>query len=485
MPYRSWRARFTLRLQLTLWIVIVFTLIQWIASATYWVFQRASINHAFDARFVGQSQMVSAELAPTIPVVTRDALDERQTLQLRQTQFQAYSIDLFDADGNRLVEPGYAEVDPVSLPLGEAIESGVPITVADPQWLSLPDGLDPSRMRAALVPVDGADGLPYLLFQATSDQYAHDQILLMSQVLLIYALIAPALGLIGGWFISGIATAPFLRIQRAIANLSPGSLHDPVSMPESSHEIAELTAQLDETREQIRQAFASQERFISNVSHEIKTPIAVMQIEAETLDLSGANEDVKIFVGSVHEEMSRLGKLVESFLTLTRIKDGVGETHEIRYGVNDMVMDSIDHCESMGQQQGVELRPILLGDEETVDTAVRGNPELLVTMLDNLIRNAIRYSPSGGIVECELVIDEDKVRILVRDEGPGIPTERLGHVFDRFAQVQGKERQGRGHGLGLAIAKGIAELHRGSISVANNPTSGCTFTIILPVESRS
>jgi signal transduction histidine kinase len=479
----TYRGRISLRLQLMLWIMIVFTAIQWTVTATFWIYQRSELQRTFMERFLSQAQIVRSDLTSSIPVVSRDSLDERQSQQLMQTQFSDYSIDVLDQHGNLLVEQGPIAVDTRKLPIEEAMSSAAPIVVEDPVWSSLPGNLDPDQMLLVLTRTVGVDDQPYLLIQTTSDRFAENQANLISKLLLIFSLMTPFLGLFGGWFISGIAITPLLRLQKALMSLNPESLDDAIEVTEESPEIAELIEQLDESRERIREAFAAQERFISNVSHEIKTPIAVMQIEAETLDTSGSSEEVREFVDSVHTEMSRLGKLVESFLTLTRIEDGEGKTHATRYGANDLVMDSVDHCYPMAEQHEVQIDPVLLDSDETLDTFVLGNPDLLMTMLDNLIRNAIRYSPVQGVVRCSLEVMDGSVHIHVSDEGPGIPPEKIDHVFDRFSQVQGKERQGRGHGLGLAIAKGIAELHSGSISVENNADRGCTFTIHLPLPS--
>jgi signal transduction histidine kinase len=115
-----------------------------------------------------------------------------------------------------------------------------------------------------------------------------------------------------------------------------------------------------------------------------------------------------------------------------------------------------------------------------MDTAVAGEPELLRTMLDNLVRNAIRFSPTDERVEVEASVVGDRVKIRVRDYGPGIPAAQLATIFDRFAQAPEEQRKGRGHGLGLAIALGIAELHGGSISAENCEDRGCTFVVELP-----
>ena len=207
--------------------------------------------------------------------------------------------------------------------------------------------------------------------------------------------------------------------------------------------------------------------------------IAVLLIEAQTVDRANCPEGIARFMDTVEEEMTRLGKLVESFLTLTRIQSGRGPATLKRYGVNDLVLDSIGDCTMMADQHRVALVPSLLAEDETVDAAVVGDPDLLRTLISNLIRNSIRFSPEGSVVEVAAEVAESTSVIRVFDSGPGIPADRLHTIFDRFAQAHDTERQGRGHGLGLAIAKGIAELHGGTVEAFNRGERGCEFVVRL------
>jgi signal transduction histidine kinase len=316
---------------------------------------------------------------------------------------------------------------------------------------------------------------------ATSDQFVDRKMALVTRALVLTGVVGPIAAAIAGWFIGGIAVAPFERLRRLASGLRPESVGRSLEFDSSNSEVSRLTEELDRARQRMMEGFASQERFLSNVSHEIKTPISVMLLEAQTLDTDGAPEHVRDFVESVGEEMHRLGKLVESFLTLTRVRDGKGIARIMRCGVNDLVMDSAEHCTPMARQHRVTLSPGLLASEETMDASIAGEPELLRTMLDNLVRNAIRFSPVDDRVEIRASVADGSASIVVRDHGPGIPESLLTTIFDRFAQAGDEQRKGRGHGLGLAIAQGIAELHGGRISVENCEDRGCSFEIVLPL----
>ena len=183
--------------------------------------------------------------------------------------------------------------------------------------------------------------------------------------------------------------------------------------------------------------------------------------------------------------MQRLGRLVESFLTLARVRYGHHEPRGKRYGVNDLAMDAVEHCAKMADLHGVVLAAELLEDDQALEASVSGDPELLRTMLDNLIRNAIRFTPPGKLVDVRMEIQGGWLHVRVVDQGPGIPCDKVGAVFDRFRQGS-NQQNGRagGHGLGLAIAQGIAELHGGRIGVSDGEGGGCVFEVRLPLSGR-
>lgn len=469
-----------MRLRLTLWIAIIFTLILWVTAGVFWLYQRSSINTIFNDMLSQRGATLAEEIAEQLPGLDRAQLDALANEAVREIEFERILIDVYTPSGEHAVPGSPGLVDSASLPLEEALEQSLPILIPDPEWASHVQWPDESGTRAVVIGLNAIqDRLPYVLLVATTDRFALEQLAIVRGVLLTAISIAPLMGLLSGWFIAGIAVAPFFRLQDLAKQLGPESLGKSLVFEPGSSEVAELASQLDEARSRIQEAFAAQERFISNVSHEIKTPIAVMLVESQTLDLTGLPDEVGYFVGSVQEEMSRLGKLVESFLTLTRIEDGHSRIRGKRYAANDLAMDAVEQCAVMANQANVWLRPRLFADEETIDIAVAGEPELLRNMLDNLIRNAIKFSPTGAGIEIVLLHDDEHVEFAIRDEGPGIPPEKLATIFDRFSQAGGSERKGRGHGLGLAIAKGIAELHGGTVT-AQNRDVGCEFKITLP-----
>lgn len=472
--------RMSLRVRLTLWVVVIFSLIHLGTQGVFWLYEQASVERVFVSELQARAAAVASELSGALPDVTPENL-ARIARREQSFPFSSVVIEVFDESGNRIVERPSGG----GLPW-DALDIDAPPPDGSPAFRRLaPDAVRTVDARARSLPtvifgVTSRQGPRYAVAVATSDAYAQQRLDVLTHVAIVSSIIGALASAVSGWFIAGMAVAPIERLRGLAERLRPESIGERLEIERSNTEIARLTQELDLARQRIQAAFIAQERFLSNVSHEIKTPIAVMLTEAQTMDQAGCPPAVAAFVRSVQEEMMRLGRLVESFLTLTRIRDGKGLANLRTYNANDLAMDSIENCGMMADQYRVRLVPYLLADDDSIDASLFGDPDLLRTMLDNLIRNAIRFSPEHGVVEIRLEHVNDHVIITVRDDGPGIPPERLQTIFDRFAQAHDRERKGRGHGLGLAIAQGIAELHRGGVTAANRPEGGCDFTVRIP-----
>lgn len=468
-----------MRARLTAWVVAIFTVIQWSTGAVYWLYQSRSLDSLLSEQLAREASIIARDVDPWLPGLTQERLGSIARRELAVFRFDNAFIEVFTLDGQNAVE-GRTPVLPGD-PQYIALAASQAMPVVRKTTLDLPHTDDPVSARVAYYALRTQDRGEYVIAVATTDAFIERQLDLLTRVLVLGGIIGPIAAAAAGWFIGGIAVAPFDRLRELAERISPESIGRSLDTESSNAEVARLAMELDHARVRIQEGFAAQERFLSNVSHEIKTPIAVMLVEAQTINTDGSPQHVKYFIESVAEEMQRLGKLVESFLTLTRVRDGKGVVRMKSYAVNDLMMDSAEHCAPMADQYRVRLNPRLLDREPEMDAAIAGEPELLVTMLDNLVRNGIRFSPTDERLEITAEIDKRVVHIRVRDYGPGIPEDQLKTIFDRFGQAPDEVRKGRGHGLGLVIAQGIAELHGGSIKVENCDDSGCVFMITLPL----
>ncbi|WP_018657438.1 sensor histidine kinase [Actinomadura flavalba] len=246
----------------------------------------------------------------------------------------------------------------------------------------------------------------------------------------------------------------------------------------SSGLVLVLAEDLTETRH----VEAVRRDFVANVSHELKTPVGALALLAETVQ--GAADDpeaVRRFTGRMQHESVRLTSLVQDLMTLSNVQ-GEEPLPELRpVALDDVVAEAVDRAQIRAGSKHIELTT-----GGAAGLKVRGDEELLVTALRNLVDNAVAYSPENTRVAVVVEPGGDTVGIAVTDQGIGIPTTELPRIFERFYRVDpARSRQTGGTGLGLAIVKHVATKHHGEVTVWSEEGSGSTFTIKLPLLSPS
>lgn len=227
-----------------------------------------------------------------------------------------------------------------------------------------------------------------------------------------------------------------------------------------------------------RRSQEMQNVFISSVSHELKTPVALIKGYAGTLRREDAHWDRNVILESlavIEEEADRLTELIEDLLAASKL-----QAERMRLNLSDVRLDelaarAVERFSTQTQRHQFKLSfppqfPVIQGDEER-----------LRRVFDNLLSNAIKYSPDGGTIEVGGQADDQSITVFVRDEGVGISESEQEHIFDRFYRVDGTlSRKTQGTGLGLYLAKGIIEAHNGTLNVKSKPGEGSTFFFTLP-----
>lgn len=220
--------------------------------------------------------------------------------------------------------------------------------------------------------------------------------------------------------------------------------------------------------------------FIANVSHELRTPIAMLQGYSEAIvdDIAATDEEKKELAKVIYDESLRMGRLVNDLLDLARMEAGHLTLHHEQVPLKPYIERIIHKFQALAKEKGVRLF-VEMNDELIVSF----DPDRIEQVLTNLIDNALRHTDEGGEVCVIVDVDEEAVRISVRDSGSGIAEEDLPFVFERFYKADKARTRGRsGTGLGLAIAKNIVEAHKGTIAVHSKLGEGTTFTFTLPLK---
>ena len=222
--------------------------------------------------------------------------------------------------------------------------------------------------------------------------------------------------------------------------------------------------------------------FIANISHELKTPIGAVSLLAEALvSASKEPEQVKRFAKRLTKESERLARITQEIIELSRLQATDTLTKTDRVDVDFVVASAIDQNRVAAEANKVR---IVSGGDAVAE--VFGDQTLLTTAVDNLISNAIQYSPSGSRVGVGVSLTDGVVEIAVTDQGVGIPEDEIDRVFERFFRTDpARSRNTGGSGLGLSIVKHVVQNHGGDIRVWSQPGNGSTFTIRLPEASHT
>jgi signal transduction histidine kinase len=234
------------------------------------------------------------------------------------------------------------------------------------------------------------------------------------------------------------------------------------------------------TVEELRRLSALRADFVSLVSHELRTPMAAVIGSAQTLQQRWREltpDQRESFLELIAGETNRLAMLVSDVLDTSRIDAGTFSLRFSDVDLGELVRDSVAAAE-MGSDE-VALR----AEVQEPLPLVRGDPERLRQVLMNLLDNAIKYSPSGDAVQVRAFAENGRVHVDVRDRGPGIAREDQRLIFEKFGRVTGSGTARPGTGLGLFIARSIAEAHGGALEVQSTPEHGATFTLELPAQN--
>ena len=293
-------------------------------------------------------------------------------------------------------------------------------------------------------------------------------------VLLAAALLA---GGVGVWLARRIA-GPLNRLAGAAQAVSAGDLGQVVPEDPAIPELDVLGRSFNNMTASLRQSDRLKTAFISDVTHELRSPLTVIKGTIETLQ-DGALDDLEArgpFLEAMNRETERLIRLVNDLLVLTRTDGGALNLRLVPIDLADLAQARCRHLQGAADKRQVRLRVVAV---ETEPFTISADVDRMAQVLDNLLDNAVRYSPPGGEVTVSLARDADKVVCRVSDQGPGIPADHLPFIFERFYRADPSRERGRegGSGLGLSIVRGLVQAQGGSVSAECDPGQGAVITM--------
>jgi len=281
-----------------------------------------------------------------------------------------------------------------------------------------------------------------------------------------------------GYWLSGRSLAPVNRIIETVRLIGAQNLSSRLEVPRARDELRHLTETLNAMLARIEASFKSITQFTADASHDLRTPVAVIRATAEiTLRKPRAQEEYRRALSTILETSVDTSELLENLLTLARADAGAAGMDMRPLDLSAHVQKARERAALLGLEKALDITATTPREPVWVKADAIAIDRLLLILLDN----AVKYSPSGGRCEIALSQSETHAQITVRDSGEGIPESELKNIFDRFYRVDRVRSKGNGGaGLGLAIARWIAEMHGGTIAAESTPGAGSEFQIKLP-----
>lgn len=411
----------------------------------------------------GQAQLLAASLAgrlgdreELVPVVRRAARDLGGRVIVTDSRGRL----LADSAGSGLRSASYASRPEVARALDGRTAQGTRHSTS----------LDQDLLFTAVPVVSG--GRPAGAVRVTQSVDAvHEEVRRDVVALVGVGLVALALGLAVAWFLAGSLVRPLRSLSASARRVAAGDLDARAELTGSS-EQQEVASAFNEMTARLARTLRAQREFVANASHQLRTPLTGLRLRLEAAALRTDDEDVRRQLEAAERETERLARLLGELLTLAREPDGAaGE----RLALGEVVADAFVRWEGPAERSGHGLE--LSGDSYVLVHSARGD---LAAMLDNLIENALNYSPAGTAVTLEWAGTPVHALVAVADEGPGVDPAEADRLFERFYRGARSRETAPGTGLGLAVVEALAQRWGGEVTIVNRTQGGARAEVRLP-----
>ncbi|HHW57918.1 MAG TPA: heavy metal sensor histidine kinase [Clostridia bacterium] len=453
---------FPLKLKLTLWYVLLLTIVITIFSVV---------------TYLSLEKMI---------IVNEDTILKTQVQQISSV------LDIENGKIKSGDEPFYANTDfygaLYSYPDLKLIESNIPSKILSQyatntdfigkfQTVTSPEG----KLRMYSAPVYYDSKIIGIIVIAQSLNLMD---IAMKNLFGIFTIIIPILigiAILGGIIISNKALKPISHMTKVAREISVGDLSKRLNLPYTNDEVGNLAQTFDMMIEKLENSFKRQKQFTHDASHELRTPIAVIQTQAESaLNSTGTKEEYKKALQVILEEAKHMSKLVHDLLFLARSDSNTEKLTIENLNFSELIEGIVNELAPLAENNGLTLK-IIKNDS----SYIRGDQTRIIQLFYNLIDNAIKYTPAGGKVEISVENAGKFIKTSIKDTGIGIPEEHLPHIFERFYRVdKARTRKSGGSGLGLSICQWIINAHGGKIQVESCEGKGTTFVVWLPTLKK-
>jgi len=341
------------------------------------------------------------------------------------------------------------------------------------------------RVAAERVYVAGP-GSPYTIVVNESFDSVEDGLGTIRDLLYVAVPGGLLISALGGWFLARRSLASVVAMSERARRISAENLDERLPLGNSRDELGRLAATFNELLSRLDESFSQQRRFMADASHELRTPLSVMRTATDvTLEREGRTEgEYRDALKIIDEQVRRLTRIVEDMFMLARADVGRQGIRPSDFYLDELIMEAARAADVLASHKRVA---IVVGP--VAETPFHGDEGLLRQMLLNLLDNAVKHTPAGGSIHVRLARADGHYSISVSDTGAGIPAEAQSQIFERFyrldkARSRAEAARGvnSGAGLGLSIARWIAEAHGGRLVLQHSGEAGSTFVASLPAN---
>jgi heavy metal sensor kinase len=374
--------------------------------------------------------------------------------------------------------------------VGVAYSSGAPKDgTFDPSRIPLPGGNEKdaarkvrfeagNRLLIDSITLTTADGSRFLV--ESGAPYNQIQVVLYG-LLLTFAIYTPfvvSLAVAGGYWLMRRSLSPVDEITKRAEGITSTNLSERLPVIRTGDELERLSMSLNRMIERLDEAFQHINRFSADASHELRTPLTILQLELEGIVQDHRRDaNLRDQIGSALEETSRMSRIVESLLAISRLDAGEVKIDKTRLDLGELSVTTADEMRLLAEEKSIRLHT-----HAALTVLVEGDRTRLQQVIVNLIDNAVKYTQAGGTVGVSVHSEGTRAVLEVSDDGPGIPSHALPHVFERFYRAdKARSRANGGAGLGLSIVKAICAAHNAEVKVSSQEGRGTCFRIEFPL----
>ena len=435
------------------------------------------------------SDQLAVEIAPLFVQAQSRQLQERletaggelgARLMVTDLSGKVQSDSFSELNGSRMALPEVISI----LALGQTADYGVH---------ALSDGENALGFLSFLRPYDptvewvayctsaltvGGQTVGVLIYSSSIRDMMQSLFSLQDQMIM-YFLIAAAAALVIALVFSRVSTRPIVSLTRGIQRMGRGDFSVRVAV-RGSGEMRRLSETFNTMSEKLEMLDKSRNQFVSNASHELKTPLATMKILLESIIYQPEMDaDMRTeFLSDINKEIDRLNLIISDLLTLVSMDSKTMRLNRTTFSLSQVVTDTAHRLSLVAEKRRQEIK-LQLNDK----CEMYADCPKLTQVVYNLMENALKYTQEGGTVRVRLIRSGRDAILTVSDNGPGIPKEDQSHIFDRFYRVdKARGRETGGTGLGLSIVHQMVLMHGGTVSVDSEEGNGSTFTVELPIH---